>query len=98
VKTVCETERRVGAARIVRVATADPNAGTQYFVVHDHAAGSAVLARLEHHIPGGRGVYRDFRINGARLETIGRASVLRIDSTLVETELLFQSGHRGCAR
>lgn len=89
VRATCDTDRKIGEARIVRITTADRHAGVQYFIVHDGPKGSAVLALLEHHVPGGGGVYRDFSIKDARVQAIGAGRVLRVDTTVVETEITF---------
>lgn len=87
VKATCKTARSTKEFRIVEVSTTDRHAGTQYFVVHEGSDGAVVLGLLEHHVPGGGGVYRDFKIDDARVEKVGAGRVLRIATTLVEREV-----------
>jgi hypothetical protein len=99
VKGTCATDRRIAEVQIVRVSTADRHAGHQYFIVHEGPHGASVLKRLEHHVPGGGGVYRDFSIKEARVQALGPSRVLRIDTTVVENEISPSSkGHPASKR
>jgi len=91
VKGTCETERRIAEVQILRVKTTDRHAGIQYFIVHEGPGGASVLKLLEHHTPGGGGVYRDFSIKEARARALGPGRVLWIDTIVVETEISFSS-------